>query len=260
MTNDADARPGASHEAGSGATPRRGAPAARRPYGRAAAIALCAWLAGGAHADEAGPAARPASDVAAAIPGAVSGLSGAAVVARPPDASPGAPAVLDDAPATTLPAAAAAAALLLEAPPAAALAPRVAGLFSKRRWTVAAGWCPVGCSDATRQFLQAQVGRAVVLSPTRLDAPFVAACPGAVRFELRSAPASAVVAALNQGLAPWQLHAVPADLRLALRGRATTGAAHCRGPHRDVVLLRLLAIEPGRILALHDDHALIELR
>jgi hypothetical protein len=266
MTNDADARPGAWHEADSGATPRRDAPAARRPYGRAAAVALGLLLAAGAaRADAAGAAARPASDVGAQIPGEVPEPPGAAPLPGPPAATAVDPAPVPAdaaaAPAAAPPAtAAAAAALLLSAPPAAAPAPRVAGPFSKRRWTVAAGWCPVGCSDATRQFLQAQVGRAVVLSPTRLDAPFVAACPGAVRFELRSAPASAVVAALNQGLAPWQLHAVPADLRLALRGRATTGAAHCRGPHRDVVLLRLLAIEPGRILALHDDHALIELR
>ncbi|MGN6526463.1 MAG: hypothetical protein ACTHL8_08750 [Burkholderiaceae bacterium] len=262
MTNDADARPGASHEADSGATPCRGAPAARRPYGRAAAIALALLLAGGAGADEAGVPERSASNVDASIPGAVPGMAGAPAVPPPSPATigaaQGASADIADVPAPLLPAAAAA--LLLEAPPAAALSPQVAGPFSKRRWTVAAGWCPVGCSDATRQFLQAQVGRAVVLSPTRLDAPFVATCPGPVRFDVHSAPASAVVAAVNQGLAPWQLHAVPADLRLALRGRATTAVAHCRGPRGDVALLRLLAIEPGRILALHGDHSLIELR
>jgi hypothetical protein len=210
-----------------------------------------------AGAAQAGAEIAPAPAVAASIPDAVFQPAGTGPAAASRDEASGEAAA-------SLPAAAeAAAALLLQAPPAAAatvLAPRAAGPFSKRRWTVAAGWCPVGCNDATRQFLQAQVGRAVVLSPSRVEAPFVAGCAGPVRFDVRSLPASAVVAAVNHGLAPWQLHAVPADLRLALRARATTAVAHCRGPHGDVALLRLLAIEPGRILALHGDHSVIELR
>ena len=143
-----------------------------------------------------------------------------------------------------------------QAPAVAAAVP----LFSKQHWKVTAGTCPIGCSDATRKFLSSQIGREVQLSSTQFAAPFDDPCEGALRYETRVVPASAVVADVNKGVAPAHRQMVPADLKLDAAGSITTAVALCHGGAGESTQARLLAIEPDRVLVLFEEQSVIELR
>ena len=132
--------------------------------------------------------------------------------------------------------------------------------FTKPDWKVAAVSCPIGCSDATRKFLQTQVGGTVRLSPTRFAAPWDDPCEGALRYDARFVPSTAVVAEVNRGVASSHRQMMPADLKLDPLAATTTAVALCRGAKGEAMQQRLLVIEKDRILVLFEEQSIIELR
>lgn len=133
-------------------------------------------------------------------------------------------------------------------------------LFSKAHWQVATAGCPIGCSDATRAFLQSQVGRDVQLSTTQFAAAFDDPCEGTLHYDVRSVPATAVVAEVNKGVAPAHRKMVPADLKLDPNRSTTMAIALCHGAAGDMTQARLLSVEADRILVLFEEQSIIELR
>jgi hypothetical protein len=157
-------------------------------------------------------------------------------------------------------------ALLAAAGPAAArdkltAEPTVAGpLFAKSAWTVASTSCPVGCADAMRDFLKAQTGRPVRLAPDRIDAPFLDACSGTLRWVASTSTVSELASELakTNPLDNGVLKA--ADLGLPEGATLHRAVAYCTDGGFDLPVARLLSIEPDRILMLFEQQSLIELR
>jgi hypothetical protein len=147
-----------------------------------------------------------------------------------------------------------------QGPGASAAVSAAPALFAKAQWTVARGWCPVGCSPATLAFVQGQAGQAVKLAATRMEAPFLDPCEGTVRFDDKPQTGAQVVAVVNQGLAPGHRRLAPADIGLSEQGTTRTAVALCRGPAGEMSMARLLSVEPDRVLVLFEEQSVLELR
>ncbi|PTT79926.1 hypothetical protein DBR42_20430 [Pelomonas sp. HMWF004] len=139
--------------------------------------------------------------------------------------------------------------------------PSAPPLFAKTDWTVSAVSCPAGCSALTRDFLQKQLGQGVTLGGGRFAAPFVDRCAGSpVRFLPRQQPVSEVLAELRRAAPPSAQPLTPASLGVAGNAVLKTAIALCHAPGGDMSYLRLLAIEPERVLVLFEEQSVIELR
>ena len=132
--------------------------------------------------------------------------------------------------------------------------------FAKPDWIVARAWCPIGCSEATQAQLKAQLGAVLHLAAGRLDARFVDACDGSVRYSVKTVAAAVVVGEVNEGLAPHQRRLAPADLGVAASAQVTTAWALCHGAGGDMNFAHLLLIAPDRVVLLSEEQSLIELR
>ena len=135
-----------------------------------------------------------------------------------------------------------------------------APLFAKSAWTVASTSCPIGCADAMRDFLKAQTGRPVRLSPDRVDAPFLDACDGILRWvaSTSTVPELASELARTHPLDTGTLKAT--DLGVPAGATLHRAVAYCAAGGSDLPVARLLSIEPDRILILFEQQSLIELR
>ena len=132
--------------------------------------------------------------------------------------------------------------------------------FSKVDWAVARAWCPIGCSEATATFLKEQVGRAVHLGAARLEAPFLDACEGSVRFGLRSQSPEALVEEVDAALAPRARRMAVSDLGVPASESVHSAWALCHGAAGETTFARLLVIAPDRVLLLFEEQSLVELR
>ena len=132
--------------------------------------------------------------------------------------------------------------------------------FAKPDWLVARAWCPIGCSEATQSLLKAQVGAVVHLSDHRLQAPFVDACAGSVRFKGQAVAAGAVAAEINRTLAAGVRHLAASDLGLPEAAPVTTAWALCHGAAGETNFVRLPVVAPDRVILLFEEQSLIELR
>jgi hypothetical protein len=136
----------------------------------------------------------------------------------------------------------------------------VAEPFAKPDWTVARAWCPIGCSEATTTLLKDQVGRAVHLGAARLEAPFLDACEGSVRFGVRLQSPADLVAEVDAALAPRARRLAVADLGVAAAEIVHSAWALCHGATGETTFARLLVIAPDRVLLLFEEQSLVELR
>jgi hypothetical protein len=132
--------------------------------------------------------------------------------------------------------------------------------FAKSDWIVAKAWCPIGCSESTRNLLMAQVGGVVHLSASRLDASFIDACEGSVHYSGRTVAPSAIVAEFNKGLAPAQRRLATSDLGLADATSVSSAWALCHRAAGDMNFAHLLVIAPDRVVVQFEEQSLIELR
>jgi hypothetical protein len=133
-------------------------------------------------------------------------------------------------------------------------------MFSKAQWTVATTSCPVGCAEAMRDFLKAQTGRAVRLAPDRVDAPFLDACEGTLRWESSTSTFAELAGELAKANPSDQGVLKPADLGLPEGAPLHRAVAWCAAGGSDLPVARLLSVEPGRIVMLFEQQSLIELR
>jgi hypothetical protein len=134
-----------------------------------------------------------------------------------------------------------------------------APLFAKSQWTVASTSCPIGCGDAMRDFLKAQMGHAVRLSATTFEAPFLDPCEGNIRW----VPSTSTFAELAAELARSTLDGSTikaADLGVAEGATLHRAVAYCASGGFDLPFARLLSIEPDRIVVLFEQQSLIVLR
>ena len=138
--------------------------------------------------------------------------------------------------------------------------PATKPLFAKAEWTVGAVSCPVGCSKLTQDFLQAQLGKRVVLDDHRFEAPFVDPCVGSVRYLPRQQPVRDVLAELRRTAAPDTRSMTPAHLGVASDAVLTTASALCRDASGEMSYQRMLSIEPARVRLLFEEQSVIELR
>jgi hypothetical protein len=143
---------------------------------------------------------------------------------------------------------------------AAAEAGAAAPLFAKSQWKVASASCPLGCAEAMRDFLNAQTGRPVRLAADLVDAPFLDACPGNVRW----VPSTDTLAGLGEELSrahpPAPRPFTAAELGVHDGAPLRRAVAYCAADGAEVPVARLLSIEPDRILILFEQQSVIELR
>jgi hypothetical protein len=132
--------------------------------------------------------------------------------------------------------------------------------FAKPDWTVARAWCPIGCSEATTRLLKEQVGRQVHLGPARLEAPFLDACEGGVRFGMRTQSPAELVEEIDAALAPRSRRVAVADLGVPEAEPVHSAWALCHGAAGETTFARLLVVAPDRVLLLFEEQSLVELR
>ena len=138
--------------------------------------------------------------------------------------------------------------------------PVAAPLFAKPTWTVASTSCPVGCADAMRDFLKAQTGRSVRLAPDRVEAPFLDACDGTLRWVASTSTLAELAGELARTLPQAAPTLKAADLGVPEGATLRRAVAWCASGGFDLPVARLLSIEPDRIVMLFEQQSLIELR
>lgn len=138
-------------------------------------------------------------------------------------------------------------------------APVAPQLPERQVWHVAAVHCPSGCSEGLHRFLDGTRGQIVEIAPDRFNAAFVDRCDGVLEWRIERRTAAAVVAEMNAAAGPRsRLDARQLGLPA---GEVTSATALCRPADAPALpLVRLLSVEPGRVLLLQEEQALLELR
>jgi hypothetical protein len=129
----------------------------------------------------------------------------------------------------------------------------------RERWTIAQIHCPLGCSPAVRAFLQAQIGKPVLLGERRFQAPFVDACDGDIRLERRQRATAEMLRELSQGAAPGRVLDA-SSLRLSASS-VSSALVYCRaGMGPELPLARLPVVEAARVFLQFEEQSLVELQ
>lgn len=129
--------------------------------------------------------------------------------------------------------------------------------FSKTKWVVSGGYCPVGCPEAVSSFIKSQVGSEVTLSDGQLAAPFLDACEGSVHYRYQTMSADRLASELSQGQRKDKQFSRK-NLQLE-NPKVLTAVAFCNSGGSDSTMARFLSIEPGRIRILFEEQSVIEL-
>lgn len=151
------------------------------------------------------------------------------------------------------------AALVFTACATAAGPPAAPQMPERQVWRVADVHCPAGCSEGLRRFLDGTRGQSVEIAPGRFSAGFIDRCEGAVEWRVERRTAAAVVAEINAAAGP-RSRLDARQLQLPA-GAVISATALCRPAAAPALpLVRLLSLEPGRVLLLQEEQSLLELR
>lgn len=132
------------------------------------------------------------------------------------------------------------------------------GEFSKAKWVVSGGYCPVGCSEPVAAFIKAQIGSGVTLSNAEISAPFLDKCAGSVRYKYAVLDGERVALELSRGQRGDKRFTAK-NLRLE-SPKVLTAVALCSDGGSDTVMARIISIEPGKVRILFEEQSVIELR
>lgn len=130
---------------------------------------------------------------------------------------------------------------------------------SPRDWQVAEIHCPLGCNAELRAFLRGQIAQAVTISTEPLQAPWLDACEGRVRWVQQRRAVAQLLQELNQGVG-GKARFKAEDLGLADGAQVVSAIAYCRSASSELTMARAPVWEAQRVLLLFEQQSLIELR
>lgn len=133
-----------------------------------------------------------------------------------------------------------------------------ASAFSKTKWMVSGGYCPVGCPVPVADFIKSQVGFEVTLSNSEFSAPFLDKCAGRVHYKYEVMDADRLASALSRGQSK-ATRFTRKNMKIQEK-KVLTAVALCNGNGSDSTMARILSIEPGGIRILFEEQSIIELR